>query len=287
MSSHCSAATADSTPRLAVLGIFSAEDHHVLRKTIRSTWLFDIRADADILPRFVIRGIGLSKETTQESEEYHDTVMLAARSSLNRRAGPLASLLLWFGCVVKVWPHAQLVGKADDDIWSDLTGTAALLRGSLEATRVALDLESVAQVQLYWGMMETFSWEVDSQRPVGFAYKWGRSGEACALKHYRFSMRRRRPSDKLVEMPYVAEIHTAAQAQNASIPQTSNKSLTHLGPFHFAKGPMFYLSSSLAVDLLNSASVQHNWNATMATTKTSNVKGIRPWEDVWTGFALA
>ena len=215
-------------------------------------------------------------------------VLLHAKSGLNRRAGPLASLLLWIECALSAWPRAQLVGKADDDIWAHLPGTASLLRGSLEAARHAMQLDSVSQVRLYWGMMETYHWELKSQRPVSFAFKYGKSGEACALRNYRMGVRQgHKSSSKPVVRPLVTEVHNGAAALNATPHLRENETSATYGPFHFAKGPMFYMSSSLASGLMHSLAVQRNWDATMATTNMGSIKGIRPWEDVWSGLALA
>jgi len=181
-----------------------------------------------------------------------------------------------------------MIGKADDDVWAHLTGTAALLRGSLEATRRAMKLDSAAKVRLYWGVMESYSWELKTQRPVSFSYKYGKSGEACSLKNYRMGLRKPRYSTmKPVLRPLVSELHQGGAALNATPQIDDNGTSATYGPFHFAKGPMFYLSSSLAAGLVQSSAVQRNWDATMATTNQGSIKGIRPWEDVWTGLALA
>ena len=85
----------DPTPRLAVLGIFSSEDHQDLRMAIRSSWLHSGLSELDggILSRFVIRGLGAKGQTLLESEAQNDTVLIAAPSGLNRRAGPAGCLL--------------------------------------------------------------------------------------------------------------------------------------------------------------------------------------------------
>ena len=104
----------DPSPRLAVLGIFSSESHYDLRMAIRQTWLHGGNSDTDggILGRFVVRGLGASVRTLDEAALHSDTVFLRADAALNRRAGPLASLMLWFDCALKAWPRALLVGNA-------------------------------------------------------------------------------------------------------------------------------------------------------------------------------
>ena len=77
----------------------------------------------------------------------------------DRKAGPLYSLLNWLRCAVQTWPEVSLVGKADDDVWINLPGTAEHLRGSLARLQ---DSSHPAPPRMLWGIMETFGWNTSS-----------------------------------------------------------------------------------------------------------------------------
>ena len=157
-------------------------------------------------------------------------------------------------------------------------------------------------------MMETYYWELPSQRPTGFSYKWGRSAEPCTLKNYRVPPRalhvkgNSRSVGKAPSVPakapspparpkLVKEFVGKAVLNATPIVSTGSvneeRSVAFYGPFHFAKGPLFFMSSPLAAGLRSSDLIKRQWETTMATTNESSLKGIRPWEDVWTGLALA
>ena len=67
-----------------------------------------------------------------EANEHRDMVFVDAAASANRKVGPLHSLLLWLRCAARAWPTVRLVGKADDDVWISLSGTAAHLKARCE-----------------------------------------------------------------------------------------------------------------------------------------------------------
>ena len=103
----------DPTGWLAVLGVFSTAHGHRARQAIRASWF---ATTAGILPRFVLRGLGVRPDLLAEAARHADTVFVAARSRLTCKKGPLIKLTLWLSCALEAWPSTQLIGKADDDV---------------------------------------------------------------------------------------------------------------------------------------------------------------------------
>ena len=95
------ARTGDKLPRLAVLGVLSAEGRLPFRAAIRDTWM---NRGRHILPRFVLRGVGASAADTQEAARHGDVVFVRAAAKMSRSSGPLISLMLWFECAVRQAP---------------------------------------------------------------------------------------------------------------------------------------------------------------------------------------
>lgn len=170
----------DDSPLDAVLGIFSSDGRAAFRREIRSSWMPEGR-DAGIEPWFVMRQFGASKTTLNESHEAGDIVFVAANASLGRKSGPLQTFLLWIQCATVAWPHARLIGKADDDVWTHLPSVAAHLRASL----AALELEG-GPAEMYWGMFENYRWDTDIHRP----FEWGSKSEPrCKVSLHKTSQR--------------------------------------------------------------------------------------------------
>ena len=166
-------APVDRTPWVGVLGILTAHSHRHLRDAIRFGWA-SAWTSGEVLPRFVVRGYaGSSAEASMAAEATNgDLVFVRANDSLGRSAGPLASLVLWYECALRAWPFADHIGKADDDVWVDLPRVAAHLRGTVDVLRTQYP---GAAPQIYWGMMESWSWDVSGNRPTDgrtFGYKY-------------------------------------------------------------------------------------------------------------------
>uniref|UniRef100_A0A7S0PXY5 Hexosyltransferase n=1 Tax=Coccolithus braarudii TaxID=221442 RepID=A0A7S0PXY5_9EUKA len=247
-------AVPDLQPRLAVLGVFTAEGNADRRVAIRSSWLNSSNAWSEagggqIAVRFVARGLGDTPRLDMENKEHADTVLLRAPAHMPRNNGPLLSLIHWFQCAVTAWPRAQLIGKADDDVWVHLDATAAHLRGSLAALRPMLppgDGDDAAP-RMLWGMMETFGWSLTSHRPQGFAYKYGGRQSKCRDRMH-------------------------------------NESFVY--PVHFAKGPMYFVSASMVAQLAADPNVTAYAMVAAASANYSHKSMKLPWEDVFTGLVL-
>ena len=144
-------APVDTTPRLAVVGILSPDEHIGLRERLRSTWL---ASDPRILARFVLRGVQTLVASINESDIYQDLVFVNAPAQMPRKTGPLLKLMRWLECAAVAWPQARLIGKADDDTYIHLTGVADHLERTLSFANGA---------PIYWGSFESFHWQLDRQ----------------------------------------------------------------------------------------------------------------------------
>lgn len=198
----------DATPRIGVLGILSAAEQPQFRVAARRTWLAgqNVReAAGGLAVRFVVRGSRHPPpDLLREARSEHDLILIDA-PALDRRSGPLVSLLLWLDCALTAWPTATLVGKADDDVWLDLAGVELHLRLTLAA--VLNRSHAPHPPLLSWGVMETYSWDTTSQLPRGFAFLYGWDAAAerqrCQRRHSRIGPFHFGPSMAIEHGPYV------------------------------------------------------------------------------------
>ena len=278
---------------LAALGVFSAEANAAYRRHVRASWLAAPDA-SDIKARFVMRGLAVRSETLHEARAHGDTLFVRARSELGRSSGPLVSLVLWYQCAISAWPRAQLIGKADDDVWADLPRITHLLRTSLDALQAAAALQgdaagAAASPRILFGELEQYSWDDEAHRPT----QWGGAGwwsvaqpcTAAVLKPRELLLRR--------SLQGVGLARRRSDAAAPAVPVT--------GPFVFPKGPMYFVSRSLVEQILADrttrarvdeavaaflgAGGQNRSNRVSKTAEEGEI--IRPWEDVVTGLALA
>lgn len=246
-------AVADPRPRLGALGILSATEHSKFRRAARLTWMAQSERESreaagGLACRFVLRGLNASAALLQEAARHRD-VLLVAAPALSRQTGPLTSLMYWYECALVAWPKAGLIGKADDDVYLHLPGIEVHLRLTLAATRNRSS-PSARPPLLSWGVHETYHWDVTSHLPTQFAYLWGWS-----------------PADEAKDC-----------ARGGAL----------IGPFHFAKGPLFFLSAALVRQAILSREVRRLARAAIdAADRGSSSDGMMPYEDVFAGLALA
>jgi hypothetical protein len=219
----------DPSPRLAVLGVLSVDSHTTYRREIRESWL--AAPSSEIVVKFVLRGLGAAVDTVAEAGAHDDMLFVRAEAGMPRKSGPLMSLSLWLQCALVAWPAASLIGKADDDTWVHLPGTAAHLRGSL-ATLQAQD-PAHAPPLMYWGLMESYSWELHSHRPRGFQQKYARAhtGARCKRSSYRGKQKLRSGADNSSE--WLDSEVSGRRHWGKGV--GANASYEMVGPFHFAK----------------------------------------------------
>lgn len=188
----CPAATYDAL--LAVLGIFTIDEHHQNRREIRSTWLAS--PPAAIRVYFVLHGLGALTRTIEEARAQQDMVFLRARARLPCMFGQLQKQFLWLRCAPSAWPSASLIGKADDDAWVHL----ADVEHALFRTIGELNVEHTrAPPLLYWGTMESYHWDLEMRRPVGFcgarfAFRRLPAGSLSGSDRFEHCLRRLAPN---------------------------------------------------------------------------------------------
>lgn len=254
---------ADERRVVGAVGVFTVNSRSELRAAHRRSWLAAPPSQPHLLAaRFVARGRGDGGSDprddasitllTREARRFGDIIFLDENASLARHVGPLFTLVAWFECAARVWPNALFVGKADDDVWIDLAGVAAHLHSVQAALR-----ELHASPRIYWGLMEGFSWLTDAKQPVGWSYGY--------------------------------RVHSPGpRCSYAQVPRDGNETGTHekAGPFWFAKGPLFFLSSSLVRELLE-AGMRTTVEDFLTSPKYRRQTQHPPWEDAFTGFMLA
>ena len=291
----------DTQPALAVIGIFTVNAHNVHRQVIRSTWLSTARANATALAfPFVLVGRGASDEVIAEAALYRDSVFVEAPAGLSYRAGQLRKTWAWLRCAATAWPEATLVGKADDDTWIDVVGVERHLRTSLQlASRLSYRFPRAG---LYWGAFETYHWHLQRHRPLGhkfgyahFEAKGKGGGEDCLRRAQPPRMRSiiSRSKDEigygeLKALPGAvpAQLMNASDVMVAASNRSSALALPVVGPFHFAKGPLYCLSAPLARALVADPWLNAYAEAAMgAPIQPTEV--MWPFEDVFVGLGLA
>lgn len=248
----------DRTPWRAVLGIFSIDQRGDWRRAHRETWMLHQRNarieqhKGGILTKFVLRGVGAAAGTLREWRRERDVLFLKAPAALGRSSGPLISLVLWLRCASMAWPNADFIGKADDDVWIRVPSVALALG---QAHTFAAATAATTDPAIYWGWMETFSWNRKLGQPVNFHWKW--------FGH--------RPC----------------------IPNKTRGDAQFVGPFNFAKGGMAFASKALVAQLMADAgaleqdvkaTVRAFDNATAHRLGKGHAGRMAPYEDVYLGL---
>ena len=281
---------------LAVLGVFSTAHGARARAALRASWMRRERRDDEptetIVPRFVLRGLGVRPELLDEAAAHNDTVFVEAASVMSCKAGPLRKLQLWLSCAVAAWPHARFIGKGDDDVWADLPGVALSVAASL--THLG------AGTQLVWGALEAFHWHAHLHRPVGFSQR-------RVAKHACRLLVRDSGSDTpgaSLAVPHdvsygalyartrelgLRELRETGAAQGAPLQQhtaAARRNATVLGPFAFAKGPLYLVASELVAQLVASAEVRDVARTHEAGGRGARASAVHPASPVVSSLAL-
>jgi len=262
---------------LAVIGVFSTENNYAARLAIRKSWM---RTAQQSLVRFVIRGYGVHAQLLNESEQAADIVFVREDPELSCRASPLRKLMLWLKCVAMAWPAASLVGKADDDTWVHL----ASIEHWLHATLMNVDVRG----SLYWGAFETYHWHTGLHTHSGF-YK-SAEGNPKLRRDAFWDQCRACPTNFTPTSQYGLTRFTQCNEGNttAMLGGFSSQSSLLVGPFSFAKGPLYLLSLPLAVQVVQDKQVRYEAAAICSDDEVGVLPiGSWPWEDVFLGFAVA
>ena len=68
---------------------------------------------------------------------------------------------------------------------------------------------------------------------------------------------------------------------------TNGSADAFIGPYPFAKGPLYFLDASLAAQLAADRRLAHHARAALRSANDSRREPTWPWEDIYTGLALA
>jgi len=312
----------DLQVRLAVLGVISQDtaENAALRTVNRNTWMRG-GTQSGILARFVMRGIGLSARALQEARAHGDTVFVSAPSVTSYKTAPLRSLLGWLRCAHAAWPHARLIGKADDDVAVMATRVALHLHATLTALEQPRAGEALgtrggargagaarrlrprlASPSLYWGMMETMHWDAQTHRPVppfrfGFGFKEHclrrRSPPGYAWRNGSFFTNKARklfwrPPGRSADEALLLPAHAAdVWRDRHHAPPDEQPEGLFVGPLPFAKGPLYFMSRELAAQLSGDRALRRDAAVTISSAlNTTYREPTWPWEDIYTGLAL-
>ena len=179
----------------AVIGVFSHEPRVAHRDGSRSTWM---RALPQVMSAyFVMRGVRLQQPeaTLGEAARFNDMLFLNATSKATRTAGPMASLILWLDCARHF--DASFIGKADDDVWLQPSGLAALL-GQAARLSHALNEDDDDSTRppygLVLGRLEAYHW-VTTRQSEG--PKWWKPGP------FHYTLRQCSDGDGPLSGPFV------------------------------------------------------------------------------------
>jgi hypothetical protein len=276
----------DARRLLGVLGVFSHTTNLMNRHTIRDTWL--TLAQESLVTKFVMRSQG-DDRVAQEAAQHGDVVMLDAPAAMSKDVGPLWSSMLWLACAPRAWPGADMIGHAEDDIFAHLPGIVSYLRHTASIPR---DPEAGADrpclshnpspssnpkpnpnhtgVRLYWGTFELFHWNEHLHLPEKH---WNRYSAETLVSQpcRRRTIEHLRHHKKERQFPGVYTNHTV------------------VGPFAFAKGPLYFLSAALAREVAAHRAVGREARAVIerGDDAPSGYVGMTACDDAFIGYTVA
>ena len=276
----------DARRLLGVLGVFSHTTNLMNRHTIRDTWL--TLAQESLVTKFVMRSQG-DDRVAQEAAKHGDVVMLDAPAAMSKDVGPLWSSMLWLACAPRAWPGADMIGHAEDDIFAHLPGIVSYLRHTASIPR---DPEAGADrpclshnpspssnpkpnpnhtgVRLYWGTFELFHWNEHLHLPEKH---WNRYSAETLVSQpcRRRTIEHLRHHKKERQFPGVYTNHTV------------------VGPFAFAKGPLYFLSAALAREVAAHRAVGREARAVIerGDDAPSGYVGMTACDDAFIGYTVA
>ena len=261
-SGGCASQPEDARRLLGVLGVFSHTANLVVRRTIRETWL--TLAHESLVTKFVMRSQGDAR-VAQEASEHGDTVMLDAPAAMSKDVGPLWSSMLWLACAPRAWPGADMIGHAEDDTYLHLPGIVSHLRHTASIPR-----DSEGRTRILWGTFEIFHWNENLHLPEKY---WNRYNVETLFSKpcRRRTIEHLRHSKKELQYPGVYT------------------NTTVVGPFIFAKGPLYFLSSALAREVAAHRAVGREARAVIerGDDAPAGYVGMTACDDAFIGFAVA
>ena len=144
------------------LGILSAPENSRRRDALRSTWMKLLLPRHKWAVRFVVRSGYLTASSPDRPADLDSPDVVPVNTvgyNWTRVRAPVLLLFKWLAHAQFQYPHAEWIGKADDDVW-------------LQPDAVAAQLAAVAarkdSLFAYVGNMQFSSWL--NHRVVGFGY---------------------------------------------------------------------------------------------------------------------
>eukprot|EP00322_Chrysochromulina_rotalis_P019280 CAMPEP_0115874932 /NCGR_PEP_ID=MMETSP0287-20121206/24815_1 /TAXON_ID=412157 /ORGANISM="Chrysochromulina rotalis, Strain UIO044" /LENGTH=402 /DNA_ID=CAMNT_0003330137 /DNA_START=158 /DNA_END=1366 /DNA_ORIENTATION=+ len=247
---------------------------------------------------FILHGLDARKSVLDEAIAQRDILFLRGPAVMTCKAGPLHKLMLWLECATAAWPRAELIGKADDDVWAHLPGIALHVERSFAALAISSSLKMpAAPPGLVWGSMESYHWHEGFHRPVGFSgmrYAFRRLSAVDGPRS-RLERCRRRLAPRMLPLPHRDVPKSWLSTEPSSTPHSTPPNGSHVGdewitgPFFFPKGPFYLVSSSLVRQILREPWVVAEAHASIRSGHDQeNVSELTwPWEDVFLGLALS
>eukprot|EP00967_Tisochrysis_lutea_P137777 scaffold247808_cov35-Tisochrysis_lutea.AAC.4 len=200
-------------------------------------------------------------------------------AGLSRRIGPIVTLMSWIRSAVATWPEAELIGKADDDVWANLPGTA------LHVRRVLAQLKNDYGItEMLWGVLEHYHWILHRGTPkyMVFEYK-----PRCMHMEWKPT-----PPFSEVKMPYELRAnashtsHEGRRVPGSFWPSDFNRTIL-MGPFPFMKGPLILVTRNLLHALVADQTINDYVSYITTASIDQQYKQLMPYEDVFLGAALA
>lgn len=254
---------------ILALGVLSIESNRRRRSIMRATTFATHTKQLET--SFLLRGhdVASGEQLGREAAVHGDVWLVNATASLSRSVGPLVSTMLWLDCATRVHPRVPFIGRADDDVWLNVGGLLRML------SSVRVEMAARNSTRALVGQLESFLWMNDGGKIDGPAGKGGRLHKQMSWLYG----------------------HSCKACSTGLCKETG---LFH-GPFNFPKGQSFFLSRSLAVDVMHvmpgrverlvdtdaqRCYVQSENNDANNCSK-SRLIPLMPFDDAYVGYAIS
>ena len=262
----------------SALGVMTVPGNLNRRTAARATWMGGANVGRSLLVRFLLRAQGLGprvlQELHQEQARHGDVTMLQVagggkgddREYVMR--GRILALLAWLRVAPTLCPGADWIGKADDDAYIVTVDWERQLR---------LIRAGVEQPSVLYGYTTWHNYDVKDYVAKSFSF-----GYAPGL-HWKRAIRYLEGDTSVARsLGEAKELSACGRVPSRCQHCTSYDNC--VGPFPFATGWAFALSSRLARALVESAAVEADVRRTSQLPASRT--GAPIFEDIWLGSAL-
>ena len=249
MTGFCGAA--DPTPRIAALGIVSAYDRPKFRFQARASWM----AGAARRARELAGGMACRFVMRGQNASAGLLSEAATEGDVLLVKAPTLNRLSGPLISLQLWLDCALEAWPNAAMIGkaddDVWVHVPGVELHLQLTLAAVRNQSqVTRPLVYWGVHETYHWSKQTNLPEGFAYLWGWNAKD--------------------------EERDCARAQR-------------IGPYFFAKGPLFFVSTPIVRQISRSSEVRSLAAAAVSAASVARPRReeLVPYEDVFAGLAIA